>query len=80
MLYKKYHRNFVKQFKVGVGVEWRSIINSNRILEVTTKPIIALNSATKGFYVYVILGTAENESLPLVFSSGRLTYYGVKVL
>lgn len=79
MLYKKYHRNFVKQFKVGVGVEWRSI-NGNRILEVTTKPIIALNSATKRFYVYVILGTAENESLPLVFSSGRLTYYDVKVL
>ena len=76
MLYKKYHRNFVSQFKKGTRVDLGDkSIASNHILTVTVEPIIELNLMTRRFYV--TFGFDENEVLPLVFSSGRLMYYNV---
>lgn len=76
MLYKKYHRSYVRQFKKGVRVDLgNKSIASNHILTVTVEPIVELNLMTWKFYI--TFGFDENEVLPLVFSSGRLMFYNV---
>ena len=40
MLYKKYHRNFVSQFKIGARFKFRFSNGTEDIIEVIKKPYI----------------------------------------
>ena len=75
MLYKKFHRNYVSQFKKGFKFNLK---NGNFTRTVTIEPIIELNLITRRLYVIIEINeNNENKVLPLVFSSGRLMYYNV---
>jgi len=71
MLYKKYHRNFVKQFKKGV--KFKLSKESNYIHITITDPFIDLIFGEP----YVTVRIGEATLFELVYISGRLTgsYY-----
>ena len=71
MLYKKYHRNFVRKFKVGFRFKLRK--DSCFIQTTFTDPFIKSTSVTSKPYITV--GIDENNVsavLNLVYTSGRL--------
>lgn len=68
MLYKKYHRNFVRQFRKGVKFKLKE--DSKYIRTAITEPTIELTFATKRPFITV--GIAENTVVSLVHYNGRL--------
>lgn len=70
MLYKKYHRDFVRQFKVGVKVKYRYDDHIPTETETAiTNPFVGLTLS--GRYD-IIIETARHTIAPLVYWSGRL--------
>ena len=77
MLYKKYHRNFVKQFKIGARFKFMFNNGTKAIIEVIKEqPIIEFTLIGGNPYItteYITVGTTEDLfMLPLVYWSGRL--------
>ena len=69
MLYKKYHRNFVRQFRKGVKFKLKQ--NSKYIRTGTTDPFIDFTFTTRKPYVVVGIDE-ENTVVILVHHLGRL--------
>ena len=79
MLYKKYHRNFVRQFKRGVRFDY---IDSSTIREVSANPLILEgdNIMPTCILVPVIrVASLRWSKIILVFSNGRIERH-VKVI
>ena len=87
MLYKKYHRNFIKQFKIGARFKFMlsngtepivEVIKEQPIIEFTLmgrKPYITteyIEYGTTEYIKYGKYGTAKKFGLPLIYWSGRL--------
>lgn len=76
MLYKKYHRNFVRQFRRGARFKFMLSNGTEPIIEVIKEqPIIEFTLMGRKPYIaaeYIEYRTAENFSLPLIYWSGRL--------
>lgn len=64
MLYKKYHRNFVKQFKKGTEFKLKRDSNYIRTRTVITEPFVELKP-------YIIVEVTEGTVVILVNYSGR---------
>lgn len=76
MLYKKYHRNYVSQFKRGVKLRRNSERNSD-FKAVTTRPFPRLNLATGRPYITVDTTIDEHGGWLrwiLVFQNGKINY------
>lgn len=76
MLYKKYHRNFVRKFKKGTRFKWNK--DSDYIQTTITEPFIELTLIGGGkphITININVKTAENDILNLVYTSGRLAKY-----
>ena len=69
MLYKKYHRNFVKQFKKGAEFKLKRDSNYIRTRAVITEPFIELNFTIRK--PYIIVEVTEDTVVCLVHYSGR---------
>ena len=67
MLYKKYHRNFVRQFKVGFRFK---LSNHVHIQTVISGP--SIDFTLIGSKPYVAIETVKVTLFPLVYWSGRL--------
>ena len=74
MLYKKYHRNHIKQFRIGVKFRFRSSTGVS-IKTITTGPIIDLTFF--GAKPYVTIGIFKHTRVPLIFWNGQLVYYSI---
>lgn len=76
MLYKKYHRNFIKQFKIGAKFKFMLSNGTEPIIEVIKEqPTIELTLMGRKPYItteYIEHGTAEKFGLPLIYWNGRL--------
>ena len=76
MLYKKYHRDFVKQFKIGAKFKFMLSNGTEPIIEVIKEqPIIELTLMGRKPYItteYIEHGTAEKFGLALIYWNGRL--------
>lgn len=70
MLYKKYHRNFVRKFRKGVEFKWVKDGNYTLTRTVITEPFVELNSTTRSHYI--IIRATMNDIMILVHYSGRL--------
>lgn len=68
MLYKKYHRDFVRKFRKGVKLEWYSDVYTYTETAITN-PFVGLTLSGRHD---VSIKTAENSKVPLVYWSGRL--------
>lgn len=68
MLYKKYHRDFVRKFKVGVKFELRNDVYIQTKTAITN-PFVGLTLSGKHD---ISIETAEKFIIPLVYWSGRL--------
>ena len=68
MLYKKYHRNFVRQFKRGVKFKLNSDVYIQTETAVTN-PFIGLTLSGRHD---ISIETAKHTIAPLVYWSGRL--------
>ena len=68
MLYKKYHRNFVKQFRKGVKLEWHSDVYTYQATAITN-PSVGLTLSGRHD---ISIETAEKSIVSLVYWSGRL--------
>mgnify|MGYP005613076353 CR=1 len=78
MLYKKYHRNFVKQFKKGIRIKLKK--DSDYIQTTTiTPPYVRPTLVTrKPFIVVNYIADTETNAIDrriLVFSDGRVNDY-----
>lgn len=71
MLYKKYHRNFVRQFRKGVKVK----LSSFGIRTITTEPFIELTLV--GRKPYITFEIAKDIRSTLVYCNGRLVIRSV---
>lgn len=67
MLYKKYHRNYVRKFKIGVEVEFE------QDLETINRVIIEPSIMKYGRCVYI----GYNDYWILIESDGKLMNYNV---
>lgn len=68
MLYKKYHRDFVRQFKVGVKVKYRYDVHIQTETAITN-PFVGLTLSGRHD---ISIETARHTIAPLVYWSGRL--------
>lgn len=66
MLYKKYHRNYVRQFKKGV-----EFVYSNMLDKITLKITVEVEPWLYGEKIYV---TEKFGNWILVFPGGRINY------
>ena len=73
MLYKKYHRNFVSQFKKGTKIEIYNddIYATNRFInsEVIKEPFI-----NHDFVCWISIVDSFNYSWVVVYHSGKISY------
>lgn len=67
MLYKKYHRDFVRQFRKGVKFKLKK--DSKYIRTAITEPFVELNFTTRR--PYIIVEVTEDTVVSLVHYSGR---------
>lgn len=67
MLYKKYHRKFVREFRRGVKIKLKK--DSKHIRIAITEPFIELNFTTRR--PYIIVEVTEDTVVCLVHHSGR---------
>lgn len=78
MLYKKYHRDFVKQFKRGSRFKFTFSNSTEAIIEVIKEqPIIEFTLMGEKPYISteytrITVGTDKNFGLPLVYWNGQL--------
>ena len=68
MLYKKYHRNFVKQFRIGTRVKFNFV--GGKEYQIRQNPFICKGS--QGNVIEVYYGKSRNYDLCLVFANGKL--------
>ena len=73
MLYKKYHRNFVKRFRKGVKYRYNDYVE-NIIDEVIIEPFIYWCSITRYKYCWIEL-ERPNGYLKLIDEKGRFNKY-----
>lgn len=70
MLYKKYHRNFIRKFKKGVKFRYEGYKGFSRIFEVVIEPYTTYGSLSIiGFRVDKGFGDIPAR---LIYSSGKL--------
>ena len=76
MLYKKYHRDFVKQFRKGARFKIMLCNGTECIVEVIKEqPIIEFTLMGRKPYItteYIECGTAKNFGFALIYWDGRL--------
>ena len=71
MLYKKYHRNFVRQFKEGTKVKYRYDDGTETIIgEVIIEPFIYRSSITRIKYCWIELELPDGY-LKIIDDKGR---------
>lgn len=68
MLYKKYHRKFVRKFRKGVKLEWYSDVHTQTETAITN-PFVGLTLSGRHD---ISIETVEKSIVPLIYWSGRL--------
>ena len=79
MLYKKYHRNFVRQFKKGTKIKYRYKEGTETIERVVTKPFIYRSSIKRKKYCWIEL-ELSNGYLKIIDDKGRKITGYVEIL
>ena len=69
MLYKKYHRNFVKQFRIGTRFQFKYAEDERQVKQ---NPIISKSPTSKSQFIITYWGEFYIYDLCLVFADGTL--------
>ena len=79
MLYKKYHRSYVKQFKKGTKIVYRGK-NREMKFEVVREPFIYNCYYTSSIDASITKNGSRDLQVYLVYSSGRLSIENIEFI
>lgn len=73
MLYKKYHRNFVRRFKKGFMFMYNNSRNKKVMCEVVNEPFVD-SQLPINIRLDIIIKSGFRMTITIVYSSGRLEW------